>query len=131
MKKLRGYIFSRSFAGERAPQHVQNIVIRDYCKNLSFQYLLSASEYKMKNCFVVLHSLLSKLSSIDGIVAYSIFQLPESKSERENILKKIIKKKKSIHFAVEKIKVSKLNEIRRVNNIWKIKKTLKNCISEF
>ena len=32
IKKVRGYIFCRSFMGERAPQHVQNIVIRDYCK---------------------------------------------------------------------------------------------------
>ena len=31
-KKVRGYIFSRSFMGERVPQHVQNIVIRDYCE---------------------------------------------------------------------------------------------------
>ena len=32
MKKFRGYIFSRAFQGERVPQHVQNIVIRDFCK---------------------------------------------------------------------------------------------------
>ena len=32
MKKVRGYIFSRPFMGERAPQHVQNIIIRDFCK---------------------------------------------------------------------------------------------------
>ena len=37
-KKLRGYIFSRSFMGERAPQHVQNIIIRDYCKRNNFTY---------------------------------------------------------------------------------------------
>ena len=28
MNKVRGYIFSRSFMGERVPQHVQNIVIK-------------------------------------------------------------------------------------------------------
>ena len=35
MKRIKGYIFSRSFMGERAPQHVQNIVIRDFCKKNS------------------------------------------------------------------------------------------------
>ena len=29
---LKGYIFSRPFFGERVPQNVQNIVLRDYCK---------------------------------------------------------------------------------------------------
>ena len=32
MKKVKGYNFSRSFMGERVPQHVQNIVIKDYCQ---------------------------------------------------------------------------------------------------
>ena len=32
LKKVRGYIFSRSFMGERVPQHIQNIVISDFCK---------------------------------------------------------------------------------------------------
>ena len=47
IKKVRGYIFCRSFMGERAPQHVQNIVIRDYCKKNQLSYLLSATEYAM------------------------------------------------------------------------------------
>ena len=32
MKNFRGYIFSRSFYGERAPQHIQNQIIRDFCE---------------------------------------------------------------------------------------------------
>ena len=32
MKKLRGYIFSRAFMGERVPQSIQNLVIREFCK---------------------------------------------------------------------------------------------------
>ena len=51
MKKIRGYIFSRPFMGERAPQHVQNIVIKDFCKSNSLEYLLSVSEYKMEDPF--------------------------------------------------------------------------------
>lgn len=36
--RLKGYIFSRPFLGERVPQHIQNIVIRDYCikNNITF-----------------------------------------------------------------------------------------------
>ena len=58
MKKLKGYIFSRSFMGERVPQHVQNLVIRDYCNKNNFQYLLSATEYAMEGCHLILEQLI-------------------------------------------------------------------------
>ncbi len=123
--KLRGYIFSRSFMGERAPQHVQNIVIKDFCRNNSFEYLLSVSEYKMKNSYLILKDLLKKLKSIDGIVMYSLFQLPESLKERNKILNNILKKNKVVCFAVEKIKVVKKKDLAKVNILWKIKQSLK------
>ena len=30
--KVRGYIFSRAFMGERVPQHIQNQIIRKFCE---------------------------------------------------------------------------------------------------
>jgi sporadic carbohydrate cluster protein (TIGR04323 family) len=129
MKKVKGYIFSRSFMGERVPQHIQNIVIRDYCKKNELQYLLSTSEYNMNNSFLILNNLVTNLKGINGIIAYSLFQLPYYQGERNKILKKIIKKKKFIMFASEKMKVSNLNELNHINSIWKIKKTLPYCPS--
>ena len=32
-EEVRGYIFSREFMGERIPQSVQNLLVRDFCKN--------------------------------------------------------------------------------------------------
>ena len=96
MKKVKGYIFSRSFMGERIPQHIQNIIIRDYCKKNELQYLLSTSEYNMNNSFLILNDLVTNLKGIDGIIAYSLFQLPYYQGERNKILKKIIKKKNSL-----------------------------------
>ena len=130
MKKVRGYIFSRSFMGERAPQHVQNIVIRDFCNKNSLHYLLSASEYRMKNSFLILKGIVSNMKNIDGIVAYSVFQLPSNNDHRNKILNKIIKKRKTIFFAVEQIKASNQKEIHQINSIWKIKKTLPYCLKE-
>ena len=127
MKKVRGYIFSRTFVGERVPQHVQNIIIRDFCKKNSLEYLLSASEYKMKNSFSILKGIVSNMKDFDGIVAYSLFHTPRNFSERNKILKKIIKKKKFIFFAGEQIKVITLKDINTVNSIWRIKKTLPFC----
>ena len=39
--KLKGYIFSRPFLSERVPQHIQNIVLNDYCKKTKNMYLLA------------------------------------------------------------------------------------------
>ena len=77
MNRVRGYIFSRAFMGERIPQHVQNLVIRDYCERNHLQFLLSAAEYAMPDCYLVLEQVLDELTEINGLVAYSLFQLPE------------------------------------------------------
>ena len=98
MKIVRGYIFSRFFLGERAPQHVQNIVIRDFCKKKSYQYLLSASEYRMNKSYSILKNLVANCNDIDGIVGYSLLMLPENEILRTKILNNFIKKKKIYLF---------------------------------
>ena len=72
MIKLRGYIFSRPFLEERVPQHVQNIIIRDYCSKNNFHYLLSATEYAMPHSDVMLKHILEQLDEIDGIIVATI-----------------------------------------------------------
>jgi sporadic carbohydrate cluster protein (TIGR04323 family) len=126
-KGFRGYIFSRPFMGERAPQHVQNIVIRDYCSKKGIHYLLSATEYAMGNSNLVLRQLINDLPSIDGIVAYSIFQMPEDNSERQSIFSKIISLNKEIHFAVEGLSLYDNDSLNRIEDIWRVKKTMPCC----
>ena len=128
IKKFRGYIFSREFFGERVPQHVQNIVIRDYCKNNSLFYLLSSTEYTLQNCHLMIEQLLKDLKKINGIVAYSLFQLPYDDDKRKKIYDKIIKNKKEIHFAVEKLKITKKKDVHKIEEIWQIKKTLPETV---
>ena len=128
IKKVRGYIFSRPFMGERAPQHVQNIIIRDYCEKNNLFYLLSTTEYTKKNCHLMLEQVLDELKSVDGIVPYSLFQLPEKKKVRLSIYNKILKSKKEIHFAVEGLKITSKKDIQKVEDIWSVKNTLPNCL---
>lgn len=128
LKKVRGYIFSRSFMGDRVPQHVQNIVIRDYCKKNNLFYLLSSTEYTMENCHLMLEQVLEELEPIDGIAAYSLFQLPEDKNLREKVYKKVLDMKKEIHFSVEGLKIVSAKDIEKIENIWLIKQTLPNCL---
>ncbi len=127
MKKLRGYIFSRSFMGERVPQHVQNLVLRDYCNKVNSRYLLSATEYAMDNSFLVLQQTLNELKEVNGIVAYSLFQMPVKQADRLKIYNKALKLKGELHFAVEGLKITCQSEIDKIEAIWLVKQTLPKC----
>ncbi len=128
MKKVRGYNFSRNFMGERVPQHVQNIVIKDFCQKNNFNFLLSATEYSMNNSFYILNQLVNNMNGIHGIVAYSVFQMPYDNFKRDKLFKKILKKKKEIFFACENLKISNLKDIERIKKIWSLKKISYKCL---
>ena len=124
MKNVRGYNFSRPFMGERVPQHVQNIVIKDFCTKNNLNFLLSATEYSMNNSSYILSELIDNQDNLHGIVAYSIFQLPEENKKRKKFLNKILNKKKNIFFACENFKVTNNIEMKAIETIWNIRKTL-------
>ena len=127
MNKVRGYIFSRPFMGERVPQHVQNLVIRDYCERNRLQFLLSATEYAMPSCHLILQQILGELSDLHGLVAYSLFQLPESAELRKSIYQQVLHHSKSLHFAVEGLNANTTVEFERIEMLWRIRQTLPHC----
>jgi sporadic carbohydrate cluster protein (TIGR04323 family) len=131
VNKVRGYIFSRPFMGERVPQHVQNLVIRDYCEKNHLQFLLSATEYAMQGCHLILEQILSELTEIDGLVAYSLYQLPQDGLQRNRIYERILNGKKSLHFAVEGLNASTHAECEKIETLWRIRLTLPECLERF
>lgn len=128
MKTLRGYITSRKFMGESCHQSTQNLVLRDYCQRMNYKYLLSGTEYSINNSYLMFQQLIDEMPVINGIVAYSIFQLPENQEKRFQIINRILEKNGEIHFALENLKISNEMELARVENIWLVRQTLKNCI---
>jgi sporadic carbohydrate cluster protein (TIGR04323 family) len=130
MKKLRGYIFARPFMGERAPQHVQNIILRDYCQKRGHELLLSATEYAMPDSYMILESVLDDLANIDGIVFYSLYQLPTQPEKRRLVYSRVLDAQKSLHFAVEGMSISNIDEIDSVENCLLVKSTLDHCTPE-
>ena len=130
MMKVRGYIFSRPFLGERVPQSVQNLVIRDYCIKNSLFLLLSATEYAMEGSDLMLFKVNNELKKIDGIVAYSLFQLPEDNYRREIFFKSVLEKNKKLFFALESMSLESPDDIENINILWNIKKTLPYCINK-
>ena len=130
-KRVRGYISSRKINGQLIPQKVQNLVIRDYCKNKNLLYLLSSVEYKMKNSFFMFQEILKELKLIDGIVAYSIFQLPNDENLRKKIISTILKRSKFIYFALENLELNKKSEISNLETIFKINQLLEHSPQNF
>ena len=125
MINLKGYIFSKEFLDERAPQNIQNLVLRDYCKKNNYNFILSSTEYIFAENALVLSSLVNDLKKIDGIILYSIFQLPENQKLRDKIIKKVITKKKQMHFVLESFILKDKSDINYLDTIWKLKTTLK------
>ena len=119
--KLKGYIFSRPYFGERVPQHIQNIVLRDYCKKNNFTFLLSSTEYKFKNSTYIISELIDNLNEYDGIIFYSLFQLPEDHLLRKKIYNKVKKQNKELHFAVENISSKKKIDFIEIEKVYLLK----------
>ena len=69
----------------------------------------------------MLNSLTKNIKNIYGIIFYSIEMIFELKKIDE-FFKKLLLKKKTIYFALEEIKVSSSNDVKKINRILKIKK---------
>ena len=66
-EKCRGYITGKSIEQGFVPQQVQNIVVRNYCKNNDIEYLWSAVEFLMPNSYFHLENILSFKDSLTDI----------------------------------------------------------------
>ena len=114
-------IFSRPFLGERVPQHIQNIIIREYCERNNFSIFIKLYRVCFGKFSLDVRTSFKELDTISGIVAYSLFQLPENKNQRLKIYNKILMKKKEIHFSVENLQISKSKDINKIEDIWSIR----------
>ena len=111
------------------PQHIQNLVIRDYCHRNGLQYLLSATELAMPNSFLMLAQLQDDIEKLQGIVFYSISQLPQENKQREQLFRRVISAKKSVHFSVEGLCVTDWGSAQRVEQILQVQSVIPRCLS--
>jgi sporadic carbohydrate cluster protein (TIGR04323 family) len=88
--------------GRSVPQHIQQMVIRDYCAKHGMKFLLSATEYVIKDSVLMLNCILND-TNIDGIVFYSMGLMPKRKEDRQ----RVYESKKDIRFAAESMKLDR------------------------
>jgi sporadic carbohydrate cluster protein (TIGR04323 family) len=122
----RGYVFSRAVDNHRVPQHIQNLVIRDYAQRRKLHYLLSATEYAMPGCYLILEQVLGDLAAVDGIILYSMFMLPPAPVERDKIYRKLIAADAGLHAAVESFVLRSEMDIERWENVLRTADICKN-----
>jgi sporadic carbohydrate cluster protein (TIGR04323 family) len=118
----RGYIGARPLNGSRTPQHVQNIVIRDYARRKNLQFLLSAVEHVMPGSYMILEDLLDELPRLKGMICYSIFMLPLDERRRREIYDRVLREGCDLHAAVEEISIASKDDIQTVEDILLVNK---------
>lgn len=113
----RGYIASRDVNGNTVPQRVQNLVVRDYARNKNLAFKLSAAEYIMNNCHMILEDVLGELPKLEGVIMYSLFMLPNDKKRRRATLERIVDQGCVLHAALENLSVRTHDDIARIEDI--------------
>jgi len=116
----RGYIGSRRYQCGEFPQYVQNMIIRHYCQKHQLTYLLSATEYAMPGCYMMLDEVVNSIETVEGMVLFSIFMLPRSAAKRQIIYQKVLQAKKSLHAALEDLAIRDASDIAMIEDILKL-----------
>jgi len=124
---FRGYISSRKVLGNRAAQHVQNLVIRDYCRQHNYHYLLSATEYAMPGCFMMLEQVIQEMPTLNGLVLYSIFQLPDNRARRLFVYQSVFEAGATLHSALEGLSMVDEGSTARAEDIFRVQQILPCC----
>ena len=105
----RGYIASGEFNGHRAPQHIQNQIVKLYCDANNLRFVLSRAEYWI-NGSTDCQLWAALKEGYRHIVFYSIWQLPGKEAVRKKVYKYCIKNAITLHFAVEQMNSAASND---------------------
>ena len=120
----RGYIASRAVRGQDWPQHVQNLVVRDYAQRQGLHYLLSATEYAMDGCYMNLESVLGELERIEGVILFSVFMLPQRRERRLELYERVFAAGADLHGALESMPVRTPEDAARLEDILAVDRCL-------
>ena len=117
----RGYIASRPILRHRTPQHVQNLVIRDFANRHGLAYRLSAAEYAMPACYLMLENVLNELRHLDGMIAYSLFMMPRDAARRRAVWHRILDRGATFYAAVEELHLATDTDVERLETLFELR----------
>ncbi len=106
MKTLRGYVTVKKFGGYAMPVPIQNKLLRSYCKDHNFVYLLPQCEMIKENNFCYLFSTLNQMKKNEHLGMCSAHMLPKDKAKFNEVREIIIDKNLECHFIFENLSIS-------------------------
>ena len=119
---LVGYVTNNEFNEKIIPIPFQNTILRNYCKDNNFSYVLPYNETIFKNSFSQLITLINKVDNNTAIIACSIFMLPHKIENLKIIVNLLQKKNTYIYFIYENIFLKNKNDLKTINFEKKISK---------
>ena len=75
----------------------------------------------MPGMYLILEQLFGESKSIDGIIFYSLFQLPERQVAREKLLVSSLERGLELHFAVEGIILRSAKDAEVIDQIFSVR----------
>jgi sporadic carbohydrate cluster protein (TIGR04323 family) len=103
MDKLQGYVTVRKFNGYALPVPMQNKLLRSYCEEKQFIYLLPQCEMVQEENYCYLFSTLNLVKPNSHIGMCSVHMLPNNKEKFNKIYNLVKSKNISTHFIFEDI----------------------------
>lgn len=125
MSGYRGYVSSRPIDGDRVPQRLQNLAIRDYAHRRNLMFKLSATEWAMPDCFLMLEQVVSDLPELDGVILYSLAQLPDDPVKRSHLLDAFLAKAAPLHAALENVVMNDAVTRAQLEDLFLVRQVLK------
>ena len=101
MRKVFGYVTSRSFNGLTIPVPAQNSCLREYADSQNCLYVLPPLEHFFKNCYMQLNTVINNIGENDIIAMYSAGMLPKSIEKSKKLINKIQSRKASLYVILE------------------------------
>lgn len=123
-KGYRGYVASRPILGHRVPQHIQNLVLRDYAQRNQLAYLLSATEYTWPHSYLMLEAVMQELATLEGAIAYSLFMLPWRQERRRAVYDRVLGAGASLHFAVEGMALKSAGDVGDLEEVYQVQQAV-------
>lgn len=121
----RGYIVSRPLFGDRTAQHVQNLVVREHARRHGLTFLLSATEYAMPHCYMMLEDLVAGAGrDHSGIILFSLFALPRRAERRQVMIRRVLEAGGRLDAALEDLTLTAPADIERWEDLWRIRDAL-------
>ena len=121
MSGYRGYVSSRAIDGDRVPQRLQNLAIRDYAQRRKLFFKLSATEWAMEGCYLMLEQVVADLPDLDGVILYSLAQLPEDREKRGRLLDAFLARGAPLHAALENVAMTDASTRAQLEDLFLVR----------